>query len=740
MLHHDFETRSFVDVNKVGAYQYWDHPTTEPTMLAWAIDEAPVRVWLLPVYAKHVMTVPDWIDVGDMPAPLRAALLDPKVTKGAHNFTFERLGHKRMGLDIGLEAWDCTAARAAAIGLPRSLEHSVKALKLSVQKDAEGHRLMLQMCKPRAARKDELKAIAEYEKRAALFPDSDAPMGWRPPQPPFWFEDETRILRLAEYCRQDVVTERALGKALPALRPEERETWLLTERMNDRGVLIDQGLVSRALDLIAEEEAHINETICERTGGAVPRVSDHGALKRWLLEQGLDVDSTDKASVAAMLDGSLDPLVRSILEIRRDGGGSSQTKWKALQARTSADGRLRGALVYCGAAATGRWSSKGVQLQNLPGRVSLRDLDGAIRDVSRGMPAWLVSEIHGPPLVVASALLRPSLIAARAADETNVRAVLARGDYSQIEARVNPWLAGAEWKLDAFRAFDAGTGPDLYKVTAAGILHKKIEDITKDERQGCGKIPDLSLGFGGGAGALQNMAKNFGFPIPHQPRLANGLPVEPVIDGTDEWIKRHWRAANPEIVALWKGLETTAIRCMNQPPGTVLQVWTLDPNGDPMHKVQGVTFRRSNMALIMTLPSGRPLFYWWPRLKPANTPFGVRVQLFYHAEDSQTKQWKEYGAYGGLLCENLVQATARDIMADALLRMYAHGILPVLTVHDEGVAEIDGDVLYGPGVVVPEHFPEDAAALVERLMLVPPAWTAGLPIAADSSAGPRYVK
>jgi DNA polymerase len=180
-------------------------------------------------------------------------------------------------------------------------------------------------------------------------------------------------------------------------------------------------------------------------------------------------------------------------------------------------------------------------------------------------------------------------------------------------------------------------------------------------------------------------------------------------------------------VGLWKGLETAAIECMSRAPGDVVQVWTLDPNGNPMHQTP-LTFRRNSQALAMRLPSGRSLLYWTPRMRLKETPFGQRWALTYRAEDSVKHRWSEFVAYGGLFCENAVQAVARDIMRDALLRLYRGGILPVLTVHDEAICEL---------FAVNDEW---AAMKVENAMLVPSAWAPGLPIAADSSAGPRYIK
>jgi DNA polymerase len=278
---------------------------------------------------------------------------------------------------------------------------------------------------------------------------------------------------------------------------------------------------------------------------------------------------------------------------------------------------------------------------------------------------------------------------------------LARGDYSQIEARVNPWLAGAAWKLDAFRAYDAGTGPDLYKVAAAGIYRVPVSDVAKDQRQ-IGKVAELALGYQGGKGAFKAMAKGYGVRVS---------------DDQAEEIKLAWRTANPEIVAFWYRLNDAAVECMSRVPGTVVQVGRTP-----------LTFMRTRAALSMRLPSGRRLIYWSAVLRDVPTPWGARAAVVYRAEDSMTKRWAEFVGYGGLFCENAVQATARDLMADALLQLDDAGLNPLLTVHDEAVCLVDYPT------------PAEAASAVESIMRRTPQWAAGLPVAADASAHARYVK
>jgi DNA polymerase bacteriophage-type len=371
-------------------------------------------------------------------------------------------------------------------------------------------------------------------------------------------------------------------------------------------------------------------------------------------------------------------------------------------------------------------SSRGAQLHNLPRGLFLKKrsvIDAVIRDISDGATFGEIEELHGPPIVLASELLRPVFW-------TDSDHWMARGDSKQIEARVLPWLAGAQWKLDAFARYDAGEGPDLYKVGAGGIYHVAPESIgDEDPRRQVGKVSELALGFQGGAPALQNMAKGYGVKIPRAVRPAGADWDWQAPDGTDEWIKQQWRAANPEVsdrdTGLWGALERAAVTCVQSPIGTVVRV-------EGCAGELGVRFKRNTRAMGMWLPSGHPLFYWSPKLVTRMTPWGKeKLTVIYRAEDSQTKQWTEYAAYGGLWCENLVQATARELMAWWLLAMRAAGILPVLTVHDEGIGEAQRRLFADP---------DAAAEAVLSIMRRKPAYAAGLPVSAEASAGLRYVK
>lgn len=664
-LYIDLETRSTIDLRTAGQYVYAAHPTTEIIVVCWALDDGPVQTWLP-------------LDESYIPIPLLDGLTGTNKTIIAHNASFERiLLSSQAGGKIGIPVvtvnqiyrWNCTAARAAAVGLPRSLEGATNALELGVGKDQAGQRLMLQMCKPKTG--------TGYSGVA-----------------PVWWDDPERMSRLAAYCATDVEIERELDKKLPALSPTELQVWRLTEEMNDRGILVDQHLLARMTLLIGDAECKINTDISIATAGAVPRVSDHMAVRRWLMGQGIDdVDETGvgKQAVAAMLERSdLLPLVRDVLVIRQDGGGSSSRKYKAILKRLSGDGRLRGAMVYCGAASTGRWSSRGAQLQNLP-RGGTVDIEAALRDVMHNATLDEIEFLHGPPLIMASELLRPSFMAPPGH-------WLVRGDYSQIEARVLAWLAGQKNVVQAYAA-----GEDLYRVTAASIFGVSPEDATKDQRQ-IGKVATLALGYQGGVGAFQTMAKGYGVLVD---------------DARAEEIKLAWRAAHYHIAQFWRELETTAADCVMRPPLLTFKVGR-----------HGLQFRRTSQAMTLRLPSGRSLVYWNPELRRVKTHWGEwKWAVVYRAQDAMKNRWSEHHAYGGLWCENIVQATARDIMAEAMLRLRHNDFKPVLTVHDEVVAEVSN------------HMPANHTALAMReIMEQPPPWATGLPIAVETSAATRYIK
>lgn len=388
----DIETRSEIDLKKAGQYVYADHPSTEILMIAWAIDDGPVKVWI-PFFKEPMPAELDYF-LHHAAGLTSAYDKDFEAYAGAiirliaHNASFERvLLSSQAGRKIGIPdlsdvtLWDCTAAWAACLGLPRTLDGAAAALGLSDRKDNDGHKLMLKLSKPRKPRKSE---VPDLMPGAAL-----------------WHESPEEISRFAEYCMQDVTVERAVWRVLQPLSPTERRVWELTERMNDRGVPVDVALLERMLVMIADAEKRLNDTISARTrtaeqiaadpdnhrktAGAVPRVSDHMALTRWLMAQGIDdAEETGvaKAAVAAMIENpEIDALIREVLILRQEGGGVSPKKWRAIKQRISADGCIHGALIYCGAASTQRWclaEGMPILVKSQDGRVSEKPIESVL--------------------------------------------------------------------------------------------------------------------------------------------------------------------------------------------------------------------------------------------------------------------------------------------------------------------------------------------------------------------------
>ena len=360
-LYHDIETRSPVDLKNCGVYVYASHPLTEITMFSWAIDDAHIQTWY-PFFNEPI------------PPDLEAALLNPEIILCAHNSSFERIletlsigrNQKPFSPEIitaikPISRWHCTAAKAASAGLPRTLEGAGRALGLSVQKDLVGHRLMLKLCKPRG----------------------NGPNGEF-----IWYEDPDDVRREGLYCEQDVAVERSVDLALPNLTPTELKIWQLTERTNDRGIAVDAQLLSCMANFVGDAERELNARLriatcplhqdgdpracknpekCSMACGCVPKISNPMATRKWLVTQGYDDteeidENTGKARglgkdvVSSMLESdSLPTLVREVLTMRHEGGKSSTSKYKAAISRINNDGRIRGTLVYCGAAGTKRF-------------------------------------------------------------------------------------------------------------------------------------------------------------------------------------------------------------------------------------------------------------------------------------------------------------------------------------------------------------------------------------------------
>lgn len=691
--HLDFETRSTVDLNKLNAYVYAEHPDTDIWCAQIAFGDEDPFLW-----------------IPGMPVPPR--LVDHILDGGelvAWNAAFERLITRHIaGPHYGWpipadDQWRCVMVEAYAMNLPGKLEKAGPALGLSDVKDAEGHRLMLQMAKPR-----------RIEPGGTIV----------------WWDDEGRRKRLYAYCGQDVISERAAEKRLFRLIPEERRTWLLDLKMNDRGVYIDAELCTIAKRLAGEAMERLDAEMHAVTDGDVSACSNVGQLIKWLKANGVDTDTVKKDALADLLAREdLPAPARRALELRKAGSKTSTAKIDKLLSLRQADGRMRGAVQYHGAAQTGRWAGRGAQLHNLP-RPEIKLIAQLVETLQRGDLDWL-EMVFGDPMSAIVDAIRSMVMSAPD------RALL-DADFSNIEGRAIAWLAGEETKLQRFRAFDAGTGPDVYLVTAAGIYAVPVEQALP--RRQVGKVTELSMGFQGGPGALAKMAASHSLKIAstfdavwgaaddeRRERAVDGYKQRGHASGLSErgWlaaecIKLAWRADHPETVALWRGLEDAAIAAVQDPDRGV-------------HAYRSIKYRMVGSFLFCLLPSGRALSYPYPRIEQKAVPWknadgsqARKPAITFKSEDSVTHQWKDKDFYGGLAAENVTQAMARDVMRDAMHRVEAAGFETVLTVHDE---------------ILTETTPE--AADLERfkaVMAEVPDWCPGLPVAVDGWVGERFRK
>lgn len=654
----DFETRSAVDLKATGVYPYAESETTDVLCMAYAFDDEEVELW-----------------VPGEPVPLR--IVEHVIDGGAMrawNASFERtiwraILRPRYGFPhVHDEQWHDTAAEAAAMALPRSLDQASKVTGVAEEKDDAGYRLMLQMSKPR--RRD---------------PDGTI----------VWWDTPAKLERLYAYCKQDVRTERAIAKVVRRLTPHEREIFLLDQRVNDRGVRVDLALVDAAQVVADIGTERANVVLRQLTNGTVSEVTNHAKLAEWLRSQGVDTDSVAKPVVAELLEGDdLTPIVRQALETRADAGRTSIAKLKAFVDVAGKDGRARGLLFYH-AASTGRWGGKLLQPHNFP--------RGEVEDVERFIPLVMqhdydTIDLVEHPIVVVSSMLRSMLTAEPGHD-------LVVADFSAIEARVVNWLAGQEDVLALFRQYDKTQDKrfEPYTVNATKLYNIPFEQVQKFPHRQLGKAQELGCGFGMGPAKFVTSAKD-----------VYGLTI------TDVEAKRAvdaYRATHKMVKAFWYETENAVKEAITVPGAPV----TFGDRGRLKAVVAGA-------YLYIVLPSGRPLVYAAPRIVMAPPPWGGpdHPQIEISCVNGYTRKWGRERVYGGLLVENITQAVARDLMADAMLRGEARGYLPVLSVHDEVVAEVPKDF----GSV--EEF--------EAIMCELPAWAEGCPVAAEGWRGERYRK
>lgn len=564
----------------------------------------------------------------ELPADVLDSLSDPAVVKHAYNAAFEWYCLNRAGYITPLEQWRCTMAHGLYCGYTAGLDATGKAVGLpqDKQKLSAGKALIRYFCVP-------CKPTKSNGGRTWNLP-KHAPEKWE---------------LFKEYCKQDVVTEHEILRRLDQFpMPEaEEELWRMDVRMNAYGVRVDTELIHGALAIDATSTAELTEEAIRLTGLQNPNSQQQ--LLQWLNEQGTEVDNLRKDTVSSLLDGQPQDTVKRVLEIRQQLGKTSIKKYVAMDVQRGEGDRIRGLTQYYGANRTGRWAGRLTQMQNLP-RNYLKTLDGARKIVKSGNYKGL-KMIYGNVPDTLSQLIRTAFIPSEGR-----KFVVA--DFSAIEARVIAWLAGEQWVNEVF-----ATHGKIYEATASQMFHVPIEKIAKGNPEYAlrqkGKVATLALGYQGGEAALIRMGA-----------LDMGLSEDELPD-----IKNRWRQANPRIVDLWYAMDQAAVAAVQtaQPQGINNLIFALE--GDIIY---GQCF------LTVRLPSGRKLFYAKPFL--AENKFG-RPAVHYYTMGQQTRKWGIDSTYGGRLVENIVQAIARDCLAETLRRIDAKGLQVVFHVHDEVIID-----------------------------------------------------
>lgn len=642
----DLETYSDVDLPNCGVYRYVEGDF-HILLFTYAFDDEETKC----------------IDMAcgeQLPAEVVNVLHDDSIIKSAWNAQFERTClSKYLGTPLSPDSWQCTMVWAASLSLPLKLATAAQALKTAQQKDSVGERLIRYFslpCKPTKANGGRTRNLPEH-----------APDDWK---------------LFKSYCIQDVNTERDIRRRLEKfpLLPQEWDFYHMDQRINDRGIMIDKELVQQAIICNMAMSEDMTQRAYALTGLENP--NSVSQLKSWLEERGIEVDSLGKKNVASLISDldkhSADGEALDMMKLRLQMAKSSVKKYQAAERYICTDGRAHGLFQFSGANRTQRWAGRGIQLQNLP-QNHISTLDEA-RDLVKLGCFDMIEVLYGNTPDILSQLIRTMLI-----PKEGCEFIVA--DFSAIEARVLAWLAGEQWRLDAFQR-----GEDIYCASASQMFGVPVvkHGINGELRQK-GKVAELACGYGGGSGALISMGA-----------LDMGLKEDELPD-----IITSWRDANPEIVKFWYAVEKAAIE-------------TVKDHTD--RTVGRIGFQFSANTLWIVLPSGRRLAYIKPKLQPNR--FG-RMALTFEGLGANNK-WTRGETYSGKLTENITQATARDLLAEAMRRMELAGLDIVGHVHDEVILEVPK----GSMTV------DDVCAIMNQN----PAWADGLPLSSAGYTGNYYYK
>ncbi len=687
LLFCDLETYSETPI-KAGTHRYSEG--AEVMLWTYAFDDGEGQCW-------------DVTTGAPMPDDLAAGLADPDVLTVWHNggmFDTVVLPHA-LGIDIPLPRIHDTMVQALAHSLPGGLDQLCEILGVdsSKAKHKGGKNLILFFCKPTGAN-------MKLRRRT------------RETHPKEWAQ-------FIDYAKSDISAMREVYRKVPKWNttPAEVQLWQLDQRINRRGMCIDTDLAQAALRAIEREQKHLSSRAYSLTDGYIAAATQRDRLLEFILaEYGYGLADMKGATVEKFLDRmgtSLEPELVELLNVRLRASTSSTAKYKTLLGSVSSDGRLRGTKQFCGASRTGRWSGKVFQPDNLPRPTMSND---EIEFGIDAMKADTEDMLFDNVMALTSSAIRGCIVAPE-----GKKLVIA--DLSNIEGRMLAWLAGEEWKLQAFRDFDGGIGADLYKLAYAKSFGIRPDEVTKDQRQ-VGKVLELSMGYAGGVGAFLTFATAYNIDLEAMAVAARGnIPkatLEEAEDFVDWWdrtkqsalpisvnarvvceaFKRLWREAHPRVVSWWRELEDKTREAIDSPGKTII----------------GTHFktRRDGAWLRVQLPSGRALCYPHPQIDEKD-------QISYMGVNQFSRKWCRLRTYSGKLAENITQAASRDILAANMPEIDATGYAIILSVHDELLTETDDSPIFND---------EDLAAMMSKV----PAWAEGVPLAAAGFETRRYCK
>lgn len=655
----DFETRSECDLKASGAWVYSKHPSTEVICLS-VKDRAD----------KPAQIIPYW----DLKAWVKS--FKPGLERVvAHNAFFEKcVWQNVMAKNHGAESyltmnWFCTAAGARAMGLPGKLDEVTKAIHSKHRKDNEGHRLMLRMSKPRP----NFKNLTEK-----------------------WFESFEQLNRLFEYCVDDTEAEWEVAEFLEKHQPfsaNEFEVWQFDQRLNMRGIPVDIKTVEKIYNHLGVIGLNSEERLRELTHGRIQTVKQNAKILAWLSEKGVTLPNLQAATIDTWVDKLKEDSspAAEFIRLRQKLGKASTGKYQAFLDRTDRDDmRVRDTHLYHGAS-TGRWSSLGLQIHNMP-RGTIENIPQALDAINTFQDLDHLEFFYDDPTNVFSGCIR-AMIKAPAGKK------LISADFSAIEAKVLAWMAGAKIALGAY-----ARNEDLYKVMASYIYGGlSLDVITKVQRQ-LGKAAVLGNGFGMGWKKFKETCA--------KPPYSMAITDEMAQNAVNTYRETFW-----EVPEMWRNIETCARLAVE--------------NKGKHYATNKTKWYYKEPFLFCELPSGRRMSYAYPSFAMNTTSWGEsKLALWHYTVDAKTKKWTNRPTYGGLLTENVVQATARDIMKEASLRVDSIGYPVIFTVHDEVVSEFDLDTKSDD-----EHLKE-----FEKLMSIKPKWALDCPISVEGWVDERYKK